>query len=203
MSCALSTTIKSGNGDCLKGVMRKMMLALIRENKLRSTFRRGFAATKRIKLYSAFIYIYGLRFIPISSFALLSPINITVRVMTSESSPPSLESLEESLKQAKKAATECILQSSWTLTIPCAIASVPLSIYFKTYSPLVFTAVSASGFDYYRGMQKCKDLTNEVKRIQKEIAIIRIERGLVDVPSNRTLQDHKFRVQYGQSFRKE
>lgn len=85
-----------------------------------------------------------------------------------------LASLEESLKSAKKAASDCILKSAWTFTIPGVALSVPISVYLKSYSPLVFTAVSASGFDYINALRQCTDNVNEVKRIQKEIAILKL-----------------------------
>lgn len=93
-----------------------------------------------------------------------------------------LKPLEDSLKEAKKAAADCILKSSWMLTIPGVMASVPLSIYMKTYAPLVFTAVTASGIDYYRGMMECKHLTDEVKKIQREIAIIKLAGKDIPMP---------------------
>lgn len=103
--------------------------------------------------------------------------------MSSELDSLSRKALEDSLKQAKKAAAECILKSSWTFTIPGVLASVPLSIHLKTYSPLVFTAVTASGLDYFNGLKNCKEKTAHVKAIQARIALIDLP-GMQRPPSS-------------------
>lgn len=89
-------------------------------------------------------------------------------------SSPSTHVLEETLKAAKREAADCILKSSWTVTVPSVIVSVPLSVYLRSYTPLVFSACSASGIDYFRGLQKCNGLTEEVKKIQRELAISKL-----------------------------
>lgn len=89
-------------------------------------------------------------------------------------------SLEDSLRRAKQAAADCILTCSWTFTVPGVILSVPTSVYFRSYAPLVFTACSASGLDYFRGLQKCKHMTDEVKRLQRQLALLSIDRAASD-----------------------
>lgn len=91
---------------------------------------------------------------------------------TSEQTPK--EALEKSLKTAKQAAAECILKSSWKFTIPSVVISVPMSIYMKTYSPLVFAAVTASGLDYFNGLRNCKAKTDKVKQIQAQLALMNL-----------------------------
>jgi len=90
--------------------------------------------------------------------------------VTSEEPSPSVPALEKSLKQARKDVSACIFASSWTVTVPGVAISVPVSIYMKTYSPLVFTAVLGSGIDYYLGMSKCEQLIRNVKAIELQIA---------------------------------
>lgn len=77
--------------------------------------------------------------------------------------------LEEELKEAKKKANSCILNSSWTITIPGVAIAVPTCVYFKTYAPLVITAMAGSGLDYYWGMRKCESFIEEVNRIERRL----------------------------------
>lgn len=75
------------------------------------------------------------------------------------------------LLTAKRAMSKCVLESSWTFTVPAVLVSVPLGIRFKTYSPLVFAAITASGIDYYNGMRTCDDLKQNIDRIKYVIAL--------------------------------
>lgn len=97
---------------------------------------------------------------------------------SSDSAQDSQVALEESLRLARQAAAECVLNSSWTFTVPGVILSVPMSVYFRSYTPLVFAACSASGLDYFRGLQKCKYRTDDVKRIQRQLAIMSLDRSI-------------------------
>lgn len=90
------------------------------------------------------------------------------------SEPTSKDELEESLNTAKRAAAECILKSSWKFTVPGVVLSVPISIYMKSYSPLLLAAVTASGLDHFNGLQICKEKTNHVKQIQAELALAKL-----------------------------
>lgn len=83
-----------------------------------------------------------------------------------------LKDLRATLREAKKRLSKCILDSSWTLTVPAVLLSIPASIRFKSYSPFVFAVVSASGFDYYLGMSKCLEFRQNMKDIQLRIAEI-------------------------------
>lgn len=85
---------------------------------------------------------------------------------------PERRALEASLLEAKKTLSKCTLDSAWTLTIPAVVISVPLSIRLKTYTPLVFAAVSASGLDYYLGLKKCQDCADNVNKLKRRIAEI-------------------------------
>lgn len=79
--------------------------------------------------------------------------------------------MEAALLKKKREMSKCVLDSSWTFTIPAVLISIPLSIRFKTYAPLVLSIVSASGFDYYRGMCQCDDLNETIKEMKLAIAI--------------------------------
>lgn len=90
--------------------------------------------------------------------------------------PSDMGELRKSLVIAKKELSKCALDNSWAFTIPAVAVAVPLSVRYKTYSPLVFAAVSASGADYYRGLKQCESYANNMKSIQRLIA--EIEHGI-------------------------
>lgn len=81
-------------------------------------------------------------------------------------------SLEKSLVEAKKEMSSCILDSSWTFTIPAVIISIPFCIRFKTYAPLVVSGIVSSGIDYHTGMTKCEQFSKNIKEIKLRIAIL-------------------------------
>lgn len=82
-----------------------------------------------------------------------------------------LKELDALLGTAKHAMSDCMLQSSWTFTVPSVLLSVPLSIHFKTYSPLVFSAITASGIDFYHASRLCSDLKENMDKIKYAIAL--------------------------------
>lgn len=79
--------------------------------------------------------------------------------------------LDGLLLEARREMSECTLASSWAFTIPAVLVSIPLGVRYKTYAPLVMAAVTASGFDYYRGLCLCDDFNNNIKKIKYAIAM--------------------------------
>lgn len=86
----------------------------------------------------------------------------------------SVKELDALLGTAKHAMSDCMLQSSWTFTVPSVLLSVPLSIHFKTYSPLVFSAITASGIDFYHASRLCSDLKENIDKIKYAIALKKV-----------------------------
>lgn len=99
---------------------------------------------------------------------------VTVEVLEDEVSKktPKQErkELDATLQNAREEMSKCVLDSSWTFTLPAVLLSVPLSIKLKSYAPFVFAGVVASGADYYRGMCQCDDLNENLKKIKLAIA---------------------------------
>lgn len=85
-----------------------------------------------------------------------------------EKSPKELDAL---LHKVKNQMSECVLQSSWKYTVPAVSLSVPISVLMKSYSPLVFCAVTASGYDFILGMRKCDHFNQNIQEIKKVIAL--------------------------------
>lgn len=100
--------------------------------------------------------------------------------------PKSQKELDALLLTAKREMSKCVLDSSWTFTIPSVIISVPLSIRYKTYAPLVLSAVIASGVDYSRGLQKCQHLSKNIETIRYAIALQQHKGLHPGSPSSRT-----------------
>lgn len=91
-----------------------------------------------------------------------------VKTLFAENSKNELDAL---LHKANRAANDCILDNSWLFSVPAALLSIPLSVRFKTFTPLVFAAVSGSGLDYVRGIKLCEHHRENIKQIKLAIAM--------------------------------
>lgn len=85
--------------------------------------------------------------------------------------------LDAMLEEANRAVNKCIFDHAWVFSIPAALISVPFGMRYKTFSPLVFAAVTGSGLDYFRGVQKCQHHYDRIKQFRLAIAIHDYEHG--------------------------
>ncbi|CAN8064553.1 unnamed protein product [Agarophyton chilense] len=92
--------------------------------------------------------------------------------MNSAEDPGLRQKLSEQLSLSKKEMSACVLDSSWSMTIPAVLLSIPIAVRIKSYSPLVFVAITASGFDYYLGFRKCEEIRRNMVEIKRRIAEI-------------------------------
>lgn len=98
----------------------------------------------------------------------------SVKTLLHENSRSELSSM---LHEADRAINKCVLDHAWVFTIPSALVSIPFSVRYKTYSPLVFAAITGSGLDYFRGIQKCQHHNDRIKKLKLAIAIHDYQNG--------------------------
>lgn len=91
----------------------------------------------------------------------------------------SREELDGMLHEANRAVNKCVFDHAWVFSIPSALISIPFSVRYKTYTPLVFAGVTGSGLDYFRGILKCQDHRDRIKQIKLAIAIQDYQSGRI------------------------
>lgn len=87
--------------------------------------------------------------------------------------------LDGMLHEANRAVNKCVFDHAWVVSVPAALVSIPFSVRYKTYAPLVFAGVTGSGFDYFRGILKCQDHRDRIKHIKLAIAIQDYQNGRI------------------------
>lgn len=96
--------------------------------------------------------------------------DLSIQSMQQNEQAVQREELTARLIKVKKEMSACVLDSSWSLTVPAVLLSIPFSVRLKTYTPLVFSAITASGIDYYLGFCKCEEIRKNMQQIKRRIA---------------------------------
>lgn len=103
---------------------------------------------------------------------MLGDTGLSIQAMQKNEKGVERDELMARLVSVKKEMSACVLDSSWSITVPAVLLSIPLSVRYKTYTPLVFAAITASGTDYYLGFCKCEEIRKNMQHIKRRIAEI-------------------------------